>query len=106
MIAIGFDGEKMRSTIWHIMIPWKWFYWGRGQTIGPIILLHPDAPKSLYGHELVHVYQLYREPFTFFIKYLYFHLKYGYWKNPYEIEAYRRQDEFAERYLKDVPPTH
>lgn len=39
-------------------------------------------------HELTHVEQMKREgKVVFSIKYLYYLIKYGYWNNPYEIEA-------------------
>jgi hypothetical protein len=38
-------------------------------------------------HELVHVLQYRRRPFTFPIRYIVDHLRYGYWRNPAETEA-------------------
>ena len=78
----------------HITIPWRWFWWGSGFTLGPIIFLHPDAPRSVYIHELVHVEQFWQDPLLFWVKYLYNHRKHGYRENPYEIEAYERQRQY------------
>jgi hypothetical protein len=41
----------------------------------------------LRKHEARHVYQFSQEPFTFWFKYLYYQVKYGYWDNPYEKDA-------------------
>lgn len=45
--------------------------------------------RPLLAHELIHVKQINREGIPkFSVKYLYFWFKYGYRKNPYEVEAY------------------
>lgn len=42
----------------------------------------------LVRHELCHLSQMNRDgKIVFMVKYLYFLLRYGYWLNPYEIEA-------------------
>jgi hypothetical protein len=44
---------------------------------------------SLRCHEAVHIEQIRRDgAFMFSVKYLWWLCRYGYWKNPYEIEAY------------------
>jgi len=44
--------------------------------------------RVLFRHELQHAYQIKREGvIKFYIKYLWFQIKYGYRDNPYEIEA-------------------
>ena len=54
------------------------------------IYLHPDhlGDKPLIRHELKHIEQIEAEGrLKFGIKYLYYTIKYGYWNNPYEVEA-------------------
>lgn len=44
--------------------------------------------RRMYKHESKHLEQINREgSLRFTIKYLYYSYKYGYWNNPYEIEA-------------------
>lgn len=44
--------------------------------------------ESILRHEAVHVRQWKRHGFIrFALLYLWFHLRYGYWRNPFEIEA-------------------
>jgi hypothetical protein len=58
-------------------------------TIGHTIHVHPDRTLSdrLLRHELVHVAQWEAHPWTFLIRYAWNHLRHGYTRNPYEIEA-------------------
>jgi len=43
---------------------------------------------ALLEHEKVHIKQQLRGWLIgFYIKYLYYNWKYGYWNNPYEVEA-------------------
>ncbi len=46
-----------------------------------------DGYEGTVAHELEHIKQQVREPFSFHVKYLWYNFKYGYKKNPYEIEA-------------------
>ena len=57
--------------------------------LGPMILVHPrvNLTERLLRHELAHVAQWRRQPFTFPLRYLWCHLRYGYAGNPYELEA-------------------
>jgi hypothetical protein len=51
-----------------------------------------DVPEWLLRHELEHARQQIRDGRVFFyLKYFYYSLRYGYKKNPYEVEAYARQ---------------
>ncbi len=52
-----------------------------------------DISNWLFRHELEHCYQIIRAggPFRFYIKYFYYSVRYGYKKNPYELEAHDRQ---------------
>lgn len=66
-----------------------------GITIWPFIFIWPKkyATAKAIRHEMVHIEQWKRYwivgfPFVYF----YYHLKFGYWKNPLEIEAYKRQE--------------
>lgn len=77
--------------------PWAWFL-KRNEFIaipmpwGTVYCLeeHIDDP-IMRGHEMVHFEQMDREgTFRFVVKYLWYALRYGYWQNPYEIEAYAR----------------
>lgn len=59
--------------------------WGRAYLLEP---WHQDRLTRI--HELVHLRQIKREgsvPFT--CRYLWWLVRYGYWANPYEVEAYR-----------------
>lgn len=61
-----------------ITMPWQTVY------------VRPDRlnDEGLILHESVHIEQIQREgAFRFSIKYLWYSLKYGYWNNPYEVEA-------------------
>lgn len=58
-------------------------------TLGRTILLHPSAAPAewLLRHELAHVEQWLRHPFTFPFRYTAAHIRYGYRDNPFEREA-------------------
>jgi hypothetical protein len=58
-------------------------------TIGRTIVLHPEVRLTtrLLRHELAHVRQWRRRPFTFPVHYAWLHLRHGYSANPYEVEA-------------------
>jgi hypothetical protein len=58
-------------------------------TIGRTIIVHPDTcvTSALLRHELAHVEQWQRFPFTFPVRYVSRHLRHGYRDNPYEIDA-------------------
>jgi len=53
---------------------------------------NPAEPQSmeLLFHELIHVEQFRRNPIRFPIRYLFAHLRYGYYDNPAEREARQR----------------
>ena len=47
-----------------------------------------DVPDWLFKHEMQHVYQFQRMGnFLFYVRFLYYQLRYGYSKNPLEEEA-------------------
>ena len=57
--------------------------------LGRTILVHPAAHPNarLLSHELAHVSQWARHPYTFPIRYIRAHLRHGYNRNPFEVEA-------------------
>ena len=70
--------------------------WGNaGRVLYPYVLFkyqRENVDDWLFRHELEHVYQIEREGFIkFHLKYLYYLIRYGYKKNPYEIAARNRQ---------------
>ena len=58
-------------------------------TLGRTIIVHPAAAltERLLRHELVHVRQWTSGSAFFPILYAWYHLRNGYWRNPFEIEA-------------------
>lgn len=58
-------------------------------TLGRTIVVHPDASLEprLLRHELEHVRQWRSQPLTFPLRYLLYHVRYGYHDNPYERAA-------------------
>lgn len=58
-------------------------------TLGRTILVAPGVAVSerLVRHELAHVRQWERQPFTFPIRYVAGHIRHGYRDNPFEREA-------------------
>lgn len=75
---------------------WYWRFIPRridGIVLWPFILMRSrmdDGANWLYVHEYEHVKQIERDGLVvFYFKYLYYQLRYGYEKNPYEVEAYR-----------------
>ena len=73
-------------------------------TMRRTILFDADRPiaPDLIVHELVHVQQWNADP-LFPLKYCGQWLRHGYRQNPYEVEAYARQAEFAARTRKSAP---
>jgi len=60
----------------------KWFTWS---------WLH-----KLIRHETIHFFQMQKEGLIkFYIKYMYYTIRYGYDNNPYEIEAYKEQEAYG-----------
>jgi len=71
--------------------------------VWPFVLyakLEQPYQQGVIVHELTHIVQQVQHPFTFHIKYLYYHFKYGYKKNPYEVAARKTQYEYYMRYRK------
>lgn len=52
------------------------------------IYITPTASNKVIKHELKHIEQINKDGrFLFTVKYVYWFIKYGYYNNPYEIEA-------------------
>lgn len=67
-----------------ITMPWRRIY-----IIGERI-----DDQVLRRHEMIHIEQLERDgTIMFCLKYLWWSVRHGYWQNPYEVEAYRRERE-------------
>ncbi len=62
----------------------------RAATLGNVILYNGELTPYFLAHELIHVEQGVRQPFVMPLLNAYYNTRYGYWKNPYELEAYRR----------------
>lgn len=68
-----------------------------GITLYPFVLIKYNnldvRSLRVRRHEIIHVEQIKRMGIIrFYLTYLFYHLKYGYEKNPLEIEAYEKQD--------------
>ena len=49
--------------------------------------------ERLIRHEMTHINQMQQDgKFIFTCKYMFWSIKYGYWNNPYEIEARKREN--------------
>ncbi len=57
--------------------------------LGSTIIVHPRVAltEPLLRHELAHVRQWRRQPFSFPWRYAWYHVCHGYRANPFEIEA-------------------
>ena len=88
---------KWRNIVIRCDNDWMKRTWVRGIVIGNRILFADPAdkvPSWLLRHELEHIYQQTREGiFKFYLKYFWYSLRYGYKKNPFELEAYARQND-------------
>lgn len=69
-----------------------------GFAMFPFIFISDKDDEELLYHEKVHIRQQLRGLIVFFlIKYLYYLVKYGYWDNPYEVEARREAANHMQR---------
>lgn len=67
------------TGLYGITMPWKTIY---------VLPEYIDWPE-LRQHELVHIKQIERHgPVKFTLLYIWYHIRYGYRKNPLEVEAY------------------
>jgi hypothetical protein len=72
----------------------------KGICLFPFIFVADKNDKICINHEKIHFKQqveLFIIPF--YIIYVYWSIKYGYWNNPFEIEAFNWQNEFDEYVL-------
>jgi len=62
----------------------------------PFIFYKEDPlSRTVLEHEKIHLKQQLKGFLIFFyIKYIYYHIKYGYKNNPYELEAYKHQEDY------------
>src|SRR5690606_41430626 len=76
--------------------------------LGRTIIVHPDAVLTprLLRHELMHVRQWQRDRLGFPFRYAWYHLRYGYGGNPYEIEARRAEQDERPRTRSRRSPSH
>lgn len=73
-----------------VVLLWMKLTGFRGITLPWAIYLHPTriADMKLIRHEIKHAEQMKRDGvLRFLVKYLWWSVRYGYWNNPYEIEA-------------------
>ncbi len=84
--------------------PIRWFLLasnsvGIAMPWGRVYLLAPWFEDRLTRlHELVHLRQIQRDGSVFFTcRYLWWLVRYGYWRNPYEVEAYTLEAEAKAR---------
>jgi hypothetical protein len=75
-------------------VPYSWIPGNRhmqGLTLWNRVYVKEGAESlELLFHELTHVEQFRRAPFTFPVTYLLHHIRYGYFQNPAEVEARER----------------
>ncbi len=65
-----------------ITMPWRRIY----------IIGRRIDDQTLRRHEMVHIEQIERDGvLVFCAKYVWWSIRYGYWRNPYEVEAYDRE---------------
>lgn len=84
----------------HRVIEWPWWFGDfAGFAFGPLVFVRDPKDLDVLAHELVHVHQFWREPFLFWIKYLWELIRKGYENNRFEREARERTQEFKQRYL-------
>ena len=85
-----------------MVIQSKWFtnlIGANGICLAPfLIIVHDKTKKRTVNHEKIH-HRQYIELgwFGFYFLYLFFQLKYGYWNNPLEIEAFIHDDNLSYR---------
>jgi hypothetical protein len=71
----------------------RWFLGDKvdGITLYPFIFYRGQPADWLRKHEWVHVMQVRRHGWLkFYVMYLYYQVRFGYEKNPFEIEAYSK----------------
>lgn len=94
--------KMQRPRHWKLIVPFvpvpifdgiRFISWVAGVAVGPLIVIKEQVADNecVLVHELTHVQQWWREPLLMPLKYIYYWLRYGYWDNPYEVEAFANQ---------------
>lgn len=86
------DGAELRRSRWLTTVAGRLAGMGHpaaAVTLGRIIVFHPAVKPTarLVRHELEHVRQWRRHPYTFPLRYVWGHVRHGYVGNPYEVAA-------------------
>ncbi len=68
----------------------------KGFTLGNLVVIRKGMANDILEHELVNVEQYMRKPFVHYFLSLYETIRYGYWNNRYEVEAYNRTNTWPE----------
>ena len=73
----------------HVILFWMNRTGFTGITLPWAVYIHPNHLRNLrlLRHEQAHVDQFAREGWVFYVKYLWYNLRFGYRNNPYEIES-------------------
>ena len=78
-----------------MIIQSKWFtklLSVRGIMLFPFCIVRTKEDKLLVKHEMIHFYQALKTGlWLWYLPYFYYHIRYGYRKNPYELEAWVNQ---------------
>jgi len=70
----------------------------RGLAIAPFIFVTDKNDGALIAHEQEHIKQQIQGLWIgFFIKYAFYHLMFGYEKNPYEVAARKAADDWRQK---------
>jgi hypothetical protein len=71
-----------------------WMFWASGMVLWPWVWFKKGGPtERLFRHELQHCYQVKRlGRLRFYVTYLFYSVRYGYRKNPFEVEAEKYED--------------
>lgn len=92
---------KKPPYIFHVDNLYFFPKWVTGAAIYPFIFIKNDNEQdaeeyiTLIEHEKIHIQQQLKGWIIgFYIMYLYYNIRYGYKKNPYEIEAYAHQNDW------------
>ena len=95
-ILSGARAVRFMASAPALVVRVKSFWWYslmsrsvRAMTYGHVILLRQEGGEMFLEHELVHIEQFKRFPFTFPLLYFGDSILHGYKNNRFEVEAYR-----------------
>jgi hypothetical protein len=95
---------RIRYQHWYFTLPWARDY--AGIVLYPWILFREEKGQvsdELFRHELEHVYQISRTGvLRFYVRWLIYTCKHGYFNNPFEVEARARSREPLTPYEKHL----